>query len=138
MIWALVSSAAVNFTRAGTKLLVDPEYFTDKISSVCKPGAILLGERVLGCGSEIRPANKMSALREFAKNSVIGMGLHQGMEYLLGASIWQTIGKSGLALSRMTNSIKVVSGSRVYSYLIGHDSELNVKVLLSFLRELKL
>ncbi len=128
----------VNFTRVGTKLLVDPEYFTDKISSVCKPGAILLGERVLGCGSEIKPANKMSAVKEFTKNSVIGMGLHQGMEYLLGANIWQTISKGGLAFSRMTNSLKVVNGSKVYSYLIGHDSEFNVEVLLCFLQKLKL
>ena len=123
----------VNFMRVGTKVLVDVKYYADKIGSACTPGAILLGERVLGCGAGIEPARKVGAAREFVKSSVIGMGLHQGLEYLLGRSAWDTLGRSRLAFSRLRNSVKVLRRSKVYRYKIGHDPERNHRVLLDFL-----
>ena len=128
----------VNLTRVGTKILVDLDYFADKIGSTCQPGVILLGERALGCGSSIEPTGRISGSKEFIKNSVVGMGLHQGLEYLLGRSIWETFGKSRLAYSRLNNSLKVLRRSRVYRYMIGHDIEKNHQVLLDFLDGLKL
>ncbi len=126
----------VNLMRVGTKILVDLDYFADKISSACQPGIILLGERLLSCGAKIEPASRFSASKEFIKNSVVGLGLHQGMEYLLGRSIWGTIGNSGLALSRLANSFNVLSHSKIYRYQIGHDPERNHQVLLNFLQNL--
>jgi len=127
---------AVNFMRVGTKMLVDVAYYADKIGSPCPPGIILLGERSLGCESRIEPATRMDAGKEFIKNSVVGLGLHQGLEYLLGRSIWATLGKSRLAFSRLNNSIKVLRHSKVYRYVIGHDTERNHEVLLDFLDNL--
>lgn len=123
----------VSFMRVGTKILVDVEYYADKIGSACRPGAILLGQRVLGCGAGIEPARRVGAAREFVKNSVIGMGLHQGLEYLLGRSLWDTLGRSRLALSRLGNSVKVLRHSKVYRYRIGHDTERNYRVLMDFI-----
>jgi hypothetical protein len=123
----------VSFMRVGTKVLVDVSYYADKIGSTCPPGAILLGERVLGCGAAIEPARRVGAAREFVKSSVIGLGLHQGLEYLLGRSVWDTLGRSRLAFSRFRNSAKVLRRSRVYRYTIGHDAEKNCQVLLDFL-----
>jgi len=128
----------VNLMRVGTKILVDLDYFADKIGSICQPGAILLGERTLGYESRVEPAGRLSATREFIKNSVVGLGLHQGMEYLLGRSLWETLGKTGLAFSRLNNSLKVISRSKVYRYMIGHDPERNHQVLLHFLENLDL
>jgi hypothetical protein len=128
----------VNLMRTGTKILVDLDYFADKIGSICQPGIIVLGERALGCESRIEPAGKLSAAKEFIKNSVVGLGLAQGMEYLLGRSIWETLGKTGLAFSRLNNSLKVLSHSKVYRYVIGHDPERNHQVLLQFLQKLDL
>jgi hypothetical protein len=128
----------INFMRVGTKILVDVGYYADKISPACRPGVILLGERVLGCGAGIVPARKSGAAREFIKNSVIGLGLHQGLEYLLGRSAWETLGRSRLAYSRLSNSLKVLRRSKVYRYRIGHDTERNHRVLLDFLDGLEL
>lgn len=128
----------VNFMRIGTKILVDTDYFADKISSISQPGAILIGERALGCESRIEPASKLSAAKEFLKNSVVGLGLAQGLEYLLGRNIWLTLGRTGLAFSRLNNSLKVLGRSKVYKYVIGHDPEKNHQVLMDFLRNLNL
>ena len=128
----------VHFMRVGTKILVDVSYYADKIGSACAPGVILLGERTLGCGSGIEPTSRLRGSKEFIKNSVVGLGLHQGLEYLLGRSVWETFGKSKLACSRLNNSLKLLRRSRVYRYTIGHDIEKNHQVLLDFLGALKL
>ncbi|HEX7475946.1 MAG TPA: hypothetical protein VF318_08275, partial [Dehalococcoidales bacterium] len=122
-----------DFLRIGTKIMVDIDYFADKIGTVSQPWMVLLGERVLGNESRIIPASKLRASKEFIKNSVVGLGLHQGLEYLLGGNIWGTIGKSALAWSRLNNSLKVLSRSQVYRYQIGHDFEKNNQVLIDFL-----
>jgi hypothetical protein len=128
----------VNFMRVGRKLLVDVDYYADKISPPCQPGIILLGERALGCEAKIEPAGRLSASKGFIKNAVIGLGLHQGMEYLLGRNTWETFSKSGLAFSRLNNSLKILRRSKVYRYVIGHDIERNHQVLLDFLRKVDL
>ncbi|MCJ7523309.1 MAG: hypothetical protein MUP21_13985 [Dehalococcoidia bacterium] len=128
----------MNFMRVGTKYLVDVSYYTHKIGTVCPPGAILLGERSLGCDARIEPAGRLSAGRELIKNSVVGLGLHQGLEYLLGRNIWETAGKTRLAFSRLNNSIRVLRHSKSYRYVIGHDIEKNQQVLLDFLAGLDL
>ena len=128
----------VNLMQIGTKIMVDVDYFADKVGSICQPGIILLGERTLGCESRIEPARKLGAAKEFIKNSVIGLGLAQGVEYLLGRNTWETLGKTGLACSRLNNSLKVLSRSQVYRYVIGHDPERNQQVLLRFLQDLHL
>jgi hypothetical protein len=122
-----------DFLRIGTKIMVDIDYFADKIGTVSQPWMVLLGERALGNESRIIPASKLRASKEFIKNSVVGLGLHQGLEYLLGGNIWGTIGKSALAWSRLNNSLKVLSRSQVYRYQIGHDFEKNNQVLIDFL-----
>jgi hypothetical protein len=125
----------VSFTRVGTKILVDPNYFKDKIASACKAGIILIGERTLGVESKIEPVSRSRAVKELVKNSVIGLGLHQGLEYLLGRSLWQTLGRIGLAVSRFYNCLALVNGCRTYRYFIGHDTRANVNTLLEFLRK---
>jgi hypothetical protein len=128
----------MNMMEFGSKILIDIGYFADKISSACQPGVVLLGERALGYESRIEPASRLSAGKEFMKNAVVGLGLHQGIEYLLGRSLWETLGKTGLFFSRLNSSLKVISRSKVYRYVLGHDPERNHQVLLDFLQNLKL
>lgn len=125
-------------TRSGNNTIIDVDYFADKIASPCQPGAILLGERVLSNASKIEPASKLSAGVEFIRISVIGLGIHQGLEYILGRNVWSTLGNTGLALSRLNNSIQVLRRSRIYRFLIGHDTEKNAETLLTFLDGLDL
>ena len=128
----------VKFKRVGIKILVDVDYFIDKIAPVSQPGIILLGERLLGCESKIVPAGKLGAFKGFFKNSVIGLGLAQGLEYLLGRSITHSLANSKLACSRFYNSYKVLKRSKVYNYFIGHDSEINTSTLMNFIDDLDL
>jgi hypothetical protein len=122
------------FTRVGTKILVDPDYFKDKIASTCKASMILIGERTLGVESRIEPASRLRAVNELVKNSVIGLGLHQGLEYVLGRNLWQTFGNIKMAFSRFYNCLAVVKGCKTYRFIIGHNTKTNVATLLEFLK----
>lgn len=118
----------------GPKTLIDIEYFKDRIAGPCPAGAILLGERWLAGPSSVRPVARRQAITEFIKNSVVGLGLYQGVEFLLERSAWEILGKAGLALSRLRTSLKIIGRSQVYRFAMGPDAEQSAEVLVKFLR----
>ena len=122
----------------GPKYVIDIDYFADKISrDVLTPQVILCGIRSLGMESKIVPLSKYKALGEFIKNSVIGVGLYQGLEFLLQQGFTGLLKKSGVILSRFRNACKVISGSQTYLFIVGYDKNKNVETLLKFLTKYK-
>jgi hypothetical protein len=119
----------------GPKTLIDIDYFRDKIANSCPAGAILLGERWLAGPSWISPESRGRALKGFIHNSVVGLGLYQGVEFLLTSSPWELLGKMELAWSRLRNSLQVMRRSQVYRFAMGPDSEETFRVLRQFLGE---
>nr|MBP7089095.1 hypothetical protein [Candidatus Omnitrophota bacterium] len=118
----------------GPKYLIDVTAFKDKIAKESSlPWLILIGIRALGPGSKIMPVSKIKVFREFIKNSVIGLGLYQGMEFILQKSIFELLGKLGLIFSRLKNAFKIILASKTYLFIIGSDKKQNTATLLSFL-----
>ena len=99
-------------------------------------GSILLGERWLAGHPFIRPENRRAAIKAFIKNSVVGLGLYQGMEFVLERSALEILGKAGLAFSRFRSSLQVIRRSQVYRFAMGPDVGRNAEVLLEFIRGL--
>lgn len=128
-------SRTVRRMEFGPKTLIDIDYFRDKIASPCPAGAILLGERWLSGPSCICPEPRGRAFKGFIHNSVVGLGLYQGVEFLLASSPWELLGKIGLAWSRLQNSLQVMRRSQVYRFAMGPDSEETFRVLRQFLGE---
>jgi len=121
----------------GPKTLIDIRCFSDRLANPCPPGAILLGERWLAGPSSIEPASRGAAIKPFLKNCVVGLGLYQGMEFVLERSGWEILGKLGLALSRLRSSLAVIRRSRVYRFTMGPNIEQSASVLASFLHTMK-
>jgi hypothetical protein len=119
----------------GPKTLIDIEYFRDKIAPPCPVGAILLGERWLAGKSSIVPERRCSAINAFIKNSVVGLGLYQGLEFLLERSAWEVLGKAGVAFSRLRTGLRAIGRSQVFRYRMGPDAEESAEVLVKFLNE---
>jgi hypothetical protein len=117
------------------KTLIDIEYFRKKIANPVPAGAILIGERWLAGPSTIRPERRWCAIKPFIKNSVVGLGLYQGVEFMLEKSAWEILGKSGVALARFRNSLKVIRRSRVYRFTIGPDADETAGTLTKFLQD---
>ena len=119
----------------GPKTLIDIEYFRDKIGSPCPIGAILVGERWLVGRSSILPERRNGALHPFIKNSVVGLGLYQGIEFLLERSGWEVLGKAGIAFSRLKTGLRAIGRSQVFRFRMGPDAEESAEVLAAFLDE---
>jgi len=119
----------------GPKTLIDIEYFRGKIAAPCPVGAILLGERWLAGPSSICPERRGRALKAFIKNSVVGLGLYQGMEFVFERTAWEILGKASIAFSRFRNSLEVIRRSRVYNFAMGPNVEQSAQVLAEFIRE---
>jgi GTPase SAR1 family protein len=120
----------------GPKYTIDIDVFKNKIAREPLPVEyILCGARCLGSESYIKPLSKHSALGELVKNSVVGLGLYQGIEFLFQEGIFELFKKSGVLFSRFKNASKVASRSKTYSFVIGSDRRKNVETFLNFCQE---
>lgn len=117
------------------KYLLDIDYFQSKVArKPCKLEAAFEGIRCLGSDSSIESISKLSMLKTFVVNSVIGVGVYQGIEFLIQSSPFELIKKSPIFASRLKNSWKAVSAAKTYSLMLGYDKDKNVETLANFLR----
>jgi hypothetical protein len=115
------------------KYLLDIDYFKDKIAKKpCKLEFVFEGIRCLGNGSQIIPASKLKLLRAFLINSVIGLGVYQGIEFLIQSNPLELIKKSALLASRMRNSCQAVLQAKTYAFLTGSDKNKNTETFINF------
>lgn len=115
------------------KTLIDVTYFEDNWSDVTPPGTILVGVRNAGTGSEIRPASRKKTFHALLKYQIVGLGIYQGLEFLLEQGTGELWGKGGLALSRLRAALALMRRARGYEFVLGRDRERNVSTLLEFL-----
>lgn len=118
------------------KTLIDIDYFRDRLGQAVEPGIILVGERNLGEISEIVPLARPRALKALLKYVVIGLGIYQGLEFLLERSPWEIVSKGGVAFSRFYNSLRLLTRSRVYKFVLGRDTERNFQTFLDFVQRI--
>jgi hypothetical protein len=118
------------------KTLIDIQYYREKIGKPCKVGSILLGERWLSGPSSIYPTNQYDGIKAFVKNSVVGLGLYQGIEFILERTPFEIFGKSNIAFSRFRNSLKVLRAANIFRFAMGPDIKQTEETLLKFLRKI--
>jgi hypothetical protein len=116
------------------KTLIDIEYFKDRLGGKVEPGLILIGERNLGEVSEIVPLTRRRALKGLVKYMVVGLGVYQGMEFVLERGLGELFGKGGVAFSRLYNSVQLLARAPAYRFVMGRNIEKNRQTLLDFLR----
>jgi hypothetical protein len=114
------------------KTLIDIEFFQDRLAQAVDPGAILVGERNLGDVSEITPLARRRALRALLKYVVVGLGVYQGMEFVLERGLGEVLGKGEIAASRLYNSLRLLARAPSYRFVLGRDTTRNFHTLLAF------
>lgn len=115
------------------KTLIDIEYFRDRVGTETSPSLMLVGQRNLGEVSAIVPMGRIAALRALVSNMVVGLGVYQGLEFLLERSAWELAGKAGVAASRLRNSIALLRRVDTFRFEMGRDVERNIETLVGFL-----
>ena len=119
----------------GPKILVGYEYFADRVRDTAKPGIVFLGSRTLADDCRIEPASSSEQVKSILVNCVVGLGLYQGLEFVLRHSPWEILAKSKVAWSRMRTARKLFSQSSVYRLTLGRDQQKNAETVRAFVRE---
>lgn len=120
-----------NFTRSkyGPKVLIDIDYFKDKISSPCKLAVVFIGERLFSSDCQIHPISRMKAIMPFIIHGAIGLGLPQLIEYFISISLKDIFSKIRITLSRVWMSLSIIRHISIYRFMCGNNVEKNASVL---------
>jgi hypothetical protein len=68
-------------------------------------------------------------------NCVVGLGLFQGLEFVLSHSPLELLSKAGVAWSRLRVARKLFSQSQVYHLTLGRNQELNAATVRAFVND---
>lgn len=116
------------------KTFVDISFFRHRLSDAVDPGLILVGERNLGSESSIVPLSKRRSLKAMIKYLVVGLGVYQGLEFLLERGLWEVTGKAGVAASRLRNAFALLRRAPSYKFVLGRDTTKNSATLIDFIK----
>jgi hypothetical protein len=128
----------INRMEFGPKILVDYEYFSDRVCASADPGIVFLGSRTLSQQCSIEPASFSAGVRAMISNSVVGLGLFHGLEFILQRSAWELLQKVGLANSRLANCLRLLRRSKVYYLRLGRNQDVNAATVVEFARKVLL
>lgn len=120
----------INRMEFGPKYLVNYAYFAGRVDAFAEPGILLIGRRTLSPRGRLQPASYATAMAAMIPHSIVGLGLFQGLEYLLERSTGELLGKAGVALSRARNAHRLIRRSRNYVLHMGRDPQQNAQLIL--------
>lgn len=119
----------------GPKILVKYSYFAHRVKPSAEPGIVFLGYRSLAKSCRIEPAGTVECYRSMMANCVIGLGLFQGLEFVVNSSAMELAGKARVATSRLMNARKLFQRSQVFRLILGRDRDENARTVAAFVRE---
>jgi hypothetical protein len=114
----------------GPKYLVNYSYFAERVEPTAEPGMLLIGRRTLAARGRLERASYRTAMASMVPHSIVGLGLFQGLEYLLSRSGSELVGKAGVVMSRARNAHRLVRRSRCFILHMGRDPEQNARLVL--------
>jgi hypothetical protein len=119
----------------GPKILANYEYFAERVCASADPGIVFLGSRILSSDCRTEPASLAAGVRAMVANSVIGLGLFHGLEFILERGAWELLGKFNVGCSRLKNCLRLLRRSELHYLRLGRDSEANAATVVEFSRK---
>lgn len=117
------------------KLALDLDSFRDRIDPTPRRLAhIVIGRRSLGTSATLEPMPRRAAAGPLFREAVIGVGVYQGMEFVLQHGMRDVIGKTGTATARSRCCVAGLRGAKVWRLTLGRDHERNWEALTQLLR----
>lgn len=117
------------------KYLIALEAFGDALAQQpTTPRLVCIGHRTLGTACAIRQVGFTEGLKAFLRHMVIGVGLYQGVEFLVQSSLLDLARKTGLFWSRLRSAYAVLRQADVFVVELGRNPPGNAETVLTFLR----
>ena len=116
------------------KYLISLRAFEGSIATgTFAPRMLFVGDRTLGMTCEIREVGFAAGFRALVRHMIVGVGLYQGVEFLLRTSPVDLVNKSGLLCSRVLAALALLRQARVFALELGRDPQRNASTIISFL-----
>jgi hypothetical protein len=116
------------------KLVLDLEAFADRVESRPQPlRHLVIGRRSLGTHASLEPVPRRSAVSTLIREAIVGVGIYQGMEFILQHGMRDTVGKLGIAATRTACCSAVLARAKVWQLTVGRDHARNWETLAPLL-----
>jgi hypothetical protein len=118
-----------------TKLALEISSFRNQIAAMPAPlRHLVIGHRSLGRNARLDRAPRRSAVEPLIREAVVGVGLYQGMEFVLQRGMRDVFGHAGTALARGLCCAAALARANVWRLEIGRDQERNWAALEPLVR----
>jgi hypothetical protein len=97
------------------------------------PRLLFIGRRTLGQSCSIEPASRWAGLRTLIHSMVVGVGLYQGVEFLLRTSLLDLSKLTGVMVSRLLRAGTLLRQCEVFRVDLGREPQKNADTIRSFL-----
>jgi hypothetical protein len=116
------------------KLALDIEAFSNKVER--RPQQLrhlVIGRRTLGRDASLEPLARRQAAGTMLREVVVGVGVYQGMEFILQRGMRDVAGKLGIVGTRVLCSAAAIGSASVWQLTLGRDQDRNWKALAPLL-----
>jgi hypothetical protein len=116
------------------KTVIDIACFADRIETeAVRLERILIGRRFLGDHAAVRAAGRLRGFKALLTKMVLGIGLYQGLEYLMHRGVLSALALTPTFLRRLAFAVKLCLRTKLGFVELGGDVERNVKTIEAFL-----
>ena len=117
------------------KLLLDVEAFRDRIEPTAQPTRhLVIGMRTLGSDASLERIPRRRVAGTLLRECVVGVGIYQGMEFVLQRGMRDVLGKTRPAAGRAAACLAVARRADAWTLRLGRDREANWAALEPLLR----
>ena len=108
------------------KLALDLDAFKERVEPNAQPlRHLVIGRRTLGRKARLELISRRGAVGPLLREAVIGLGIYQGMEFVLQHGMRDVVGKLGILATRSTCPASVLSHARIWRLELGRDPDDN-------------
>lgn len=112
------------------KLALDLGAFTDRIEAHPQPlRHLVIARRSLGSEATLEHVPRRAAVRPLMREAVVGVGLYQGLEFVLQRGWRDVLGKTSAARTRAACCAAALRNAQVWRATLGRDAERNWALL---------
>jgi hypothetical protein len=116
------------------KLLLDLDAYRERIEPTPRPlRHLVIGQRSLGSRAHLEALPRRAAIGPLVREVVIGVGLYQGMEFVLQRGVADVATQVRPAIMRSKRCLAGLRRARVWRLRLGRDPEHNWTTVRSLL-----
>ncbi|MEO1992346.1 MAG: hypothetical protein ABGW78_10475 [Pirellulales bacterium] len=116
------------------KYLISLKAFGDSISKgPTLPRFLFIGDRLLNGKCRIQEVGYFAGFKGLLRHMIVGIGLYQGLEFLLRSSVLDLWRMTGICWSRVRRAHTLLRQSRIFTLELGRDPLKNTEEILCFL-----